>query len=111
MTPHWAEHAARQALENLGWVTLEAGARFRAGELDLVMQEGETLVFVEVRQRRAGVRAAAESITETKRRRVRHAAARWLAANNAVDAQVRFDAVLVEGGVQAPRLRLVRDAF
>lgn len=110
--PHWAEALARRALELRGWTTLAANARVRGGEIDLVMADGDAVVFVEVRQRsRADHGDAAESLVGRKRARVRRAAALWLARHGRVDEPVRFDAVLVDGGRSAPRLRLVRDAF
>jgi putative endonuclease len=110
--PHWAEERARRALERLGWTTLAANARTRGGEIDLVMADGATLVFVEVRQRSRGAHGgAAESLDARKRDRVRRAAAQWLARQGHHDASVRFDAVLVDGGPDSPRVRLVRDAF
>jgi putative endonuclease len=110
--PHWAEALARRALERRGWTTLAANVRMRGGELDLVMADGGVTVFVEVRQRaRADHGSAAESLDDRKRRRVRRAAARWLAEFGQHDGPVRFDAVLVDGDRAAPRLRLVRDAF
>jgi putative endonuclease len=69
-------------------------------------------VFVEVRQRtHADHGSAAESLGARKQARVRRAAALWLARHGRHDQPVRFDAVLVDGGRSAPRLRLVRDAF
>jgi len=108
----WAEALARRALERLGWTTLAANARVRGGELDLVMADGDAVVFVEVRQRASSERGgAAESLDARKRARVRRAAARWLAHHGRHDDPVRFDAVLVDGDRDAPRVRLVRDAF
>jgi putative endonuclease len=109
---HWAEALARAALERRGWTTVAANARVPGGELDLVMQDGASLVFVEVRQRAgAGQGGAAESLVARKRARVRRAAALWLARHGGDDRPVRFDAVLVDGDRLRPRLRLVRDAF
>jgi ribosome silencing factor RsfS/YbeB/iojap len=113
--PHWAEGLARRALERLGWTTLAANARTRSGEIDLVMADGATLVFVEVRQRsRAAHGGAAESLDVRKRLRVRRAAALWLAREGHHEASVRFDAVLVDGGSRDPTRppgarRLLRD--
>jgi len=110
--PHWAEALARRALERRGWVTLATNARVPGGELDLVMQDGDAVVFVEVRQR-ADARhgGAGESLDARKRARVRRAAAVWLARHGGDDRLVRFDAVLVDGQREAPRMRLLRDAF
>ena len=110
--PHWAEALARAALERRGWTTVAANARVPGGELDLVMHDGRALVFVEVRQRRGARQGgAAESLVGRKRARVRRAAALWLARHGGDDRPVRFDAVLVDGDRDAPRVRLVRDAF
>jgi putative endonuclease len=111
-TPHWAEALARRALERLGWTTIAANARTRGGEIDLVMADGDVVVFVEVRQRAGGAHGgAAESLDGRKRARVRRAAAQWLARHGRHDDAVRFDAVLVDGAPDGPRVRLVRDAF
>lgn len=110
--PHWAEELAAAALQRRGYRLLARNARYRVGELDLVMEEAGVLVFVEVRQRsdpRFG--GAAESLGPAKQQRVRRAAALWLAEHRVTEQPVRFDALLVEGERAAPRLRLVRDAF
>lgn len=69
----------------------------KAGELDLVMLDGNTLVFCEVRSRtpsRYG--SAAESITCKKQQRLRRAAAHFLQHHKAFQTHTcRFDAVLV----------------
>lgn len=112
LSPHWAEQLARSALEARGWATLAVNARMRGGEIDLVMDDGSAVVFVEVRQRsRSDHGSAADTLGALKRARVRRAAALWLARHGDVEAPVRFDAVLVDGDRAAPRLRLVRDAF
>ncbi|MEY3021518.1 MAG: hypothetical protein RIS86_716 [Planctomycetota bacterium] len=112
LTPHWAEQLARGALEARGWATLAVNARVPGGEIDLVMNDGNAVVFVEVRQRsRSEHGSAADSLDALKQARVRRAAALWLARHGDVESAVRFDAVLVDGDRTAPRLRLVRGAF
>ena len=84
--PHWAERLARAELEARGLVTLDANVRSRGGELDLVMQDGGAVVFVEVRQRgRSGFGGAAESLDARKQAKVRRAAERWLARHGRAD--------------------------
>jgi putative endonuclease len=77
------------------------------GEIDLVMREGATLVFVEVR-RRASARwgGAAASIGATKRRRIVLAARHYL-LRLAAPPPCRFDVVTVEDG----RIGWLRAAF
>ena len=110
--PHWAERLARAYLEGRGLVTLEANVPSRGGELDLVMRDGQAIVFVEVRQRgHAGFGGAAESLDARKRAKVRRAAERWLARHGRHEDPVRFDAFLVDGDEAAPDVRHVPDAF
>ncbi len=109
---HWAEPRVRRWLEARGWTTLAQNATFRHGEIDLVMREGDTIVFVEVRQRTsAGCGGPGESLVARKQARVRRAAATWLASRALHEASVRFDAALVSGDADAARVTLVRDAF
>ena len=69
----------------------------RFGEIDLVMHDGATLVFVEVRQRdRSRFGAAAASIGNAKRERLRRAISMYLGAL-AHTPPCRVDAVLFDG--------------
>ncbi len=109
---HWSEPRVQRWLERHGWHTLDRNVASRHGELDLVMADGDTIVFVEVRQRTgASHGGAAASLVASKRGRVRRAAAAWLAARGLHEASVRFDAALVCGGPERARVTLVRDAF
>ena len=68
----------------------------RLGEIDLILLEGKTLVFVEVRMRHSrAFGGAAESLTTRKRDRLLAAARHYLAQQRAMPA-CRFDAVLIE---------------
>jgi len=68
------------------------------GEIDLVMRDGSTLVFVEVRQRKSRTHGgAAWSITAAKQRRVVLAARHYLMRLREAPS-CRFDVVCVEGG-------------
>lgn len=94
-----AEALAASFLQGQGLEILARNVRYPGGELDLICRDGAALVFVEVRLRtnpRFG--SAAASITPAKRRRVVHAAQRWLsgAGRPHADCPCRFDAVLLE---------------
>ena len=63
-----AEKAASDYLERAGLRIVARNWHCRYGELDIVARDGGTLVFVEVRQRRAsGFGGAAASIDAAKR--------------------------------------------
>jgi putative endonuclease len=80
----------------------------RLGEIDLILQDGDTLVFVEVRQRGGSAfGGAGESITRRKQDRLIAAARHFLARERSLPA-CRFDAVLVGTG---GRIEWIRDAF
>jgi putative endonuclease len=89
------EQLAREHYERLGFRVLEHNYRCRAGELDLILFGGGTIVFVEVKTRRAGGLDPIESITPAKQRRLRRLAATWLAEKPGRPAarELRFDAV------------------
>jgi len=91
------EAAAENWLKRHGLRTLERNWRCQGGELDRVMLDGETLVFVEVRTRaRHALVAAASSIDAHKRTRWQHAALRYLAAHpEHTHRPMRFDLVAV----------------
>ena len=80
----------------------------RLGEIDLVLQDGATVVFVEVRQRsHRTFGGAAESITARKRGRLIATARHFLAHQGSLP-PCRFDAVLVDG---QGHVEWIRDAF
>lgn len=96
-----AEGRARALLEAAGLAFIAANVRYKVGELDLVMADGETLVFVEVRER-ASLRfgGAAASIDARKRQRLQRAAERYLQQRaGARPPPCRFDVVAFEAGV------------
>lgn len=108
-----AEAAALAMLQAHGLQLLARNAASRGGELDLVMRDGATIVFVEVRYRatrRFGGGAA--SVDAGKRRRLVHAARAFLAGHpQMADAPCRFDVVDADGDPDAPTLTWLRAAF
>jgi len=107
------EIAARDYLVAAGLQALAANARARHGELDLVMRDGDTVVFVEVRYRRnAAFGGGFASVDAGKRRRLVLAARQFLASHrDCRDAPCRFDVVDASGDPAAPKLQWMRDAF
>lgn len=102
-----AEQAAADYLAGRGLRLVARNYRCRGGEIDLVMRDGATLVFVEVRARGGmGFGGAAASITGAKQARIILAAQHYLQRHR-LDAPCRFDAVLVQGG----RLEWLPGAF
>ena len=107
------ETAALGFLQQHGLHLLARNAQARGGELDLVMRDGGTLVFVEVRYRaNCGFGGGAASVDAGKRRKLVHAARVFLARHpQHADAPCRFDVIDASGAPAAPRIDWLRDAF
>lgn len=90
-----AEDAALAHLQAEGLVLLARNARYRFGEIDLVMRDGATLVFVEVRFRRPSrFGDGALSVDAPKRRKIARASQAWLSSHKQYcNASCRFDVV------------------
>jgi putative endonuclease len=92
------EQKALEYLQQQGLVLIEKNYRRPFGEIDLIMREHSTLVFVEVRSRAQGLfGGAAASITPTKQRRLVLAAQSYLQAYTHPPA-CRFDVVAIDAG-------------
>ena len=108
----WAESQAAEFLQRHGLRLLARNFRCRLGELDLVMAEGTTLVFVEVRSRRSNrFGDALESVTASKRRRLLSAARLFLASQDSPATACRFDVVSVTKRNYGPDFLWIKDAF
>jgi len=111
-----AEDAACTHLLEHGCRVLARNVRYREGELDVVAQDGPTLVFVEVRLRsRDTFGGAAGSVDRFKRKRLVRAAQHYLAQHFGNGDQsrramppCRFDVITADGGGVSD---WIRDAF
>ena len=91
------EEYAAQHFERLGYQVLARNHRTRYGELDLVVFDGQTLVFVEVKTRRSHQRDAWESLHQVKQSKVRRMAIAYLSesSDRPFGTRLRFDGVAV----------------
>lgn len=107
------ERAAQRELERAGLRLRAANVRYRFGEIDLVMDDGEVLAFVEVRYRRgAAYGGGASSVDARKRQRLARAAAAYLAAQPALARRpCRFDVVSISGAGETAHFDWIRNAF
>ena len=92
------EAQALAHLQAAGLKLLQQNFLCKGGEIDLVMQDGAALVFVEVRKRAsAQFGGALASITPAKQRRMVHAAQVYLMSVRSMP-PCRFDVVAIQGG-------------
>jgi putative endonuclease len=88
------EDLAAEHFERLGYRVLARNHRTRYGELDLVVCDGSSLVFVEVKTRLDGSGSPWEALHDLKRSQVRRMAIAWLCSVKRRPRQdMRFDAV------------------
>ena len=108
-----AESHACDYLLSRGLSLLTRNFRSRLGEIDLVMDDGESLVFVEVRYRRRDVfGSGAESVDRRKQARITACAQHYLQKHPAASQRpCRFDVVAISGSQETPDIQWIRDAF
>ncbi|MCF6354219.1 MAG: YraN family protein [Candidatus Polarisedimenticolaceae bacterium] len=107
-----AEEQARIYLEQKGLRLEVQNYRCRQGEIDLIMRDGATLVFIEVRYRKnTGFGSPAESVTPAKQRRICAAAAHYLQSNSGSNMpRCRLDMLAIVGREQQ-NIDWIKDAF
>jgi putative endonuclease len=107
------EELAADALRSLGYAILASRYRTRYGEIDIIAQDQETVVFVEVKARRnAQFGTAAESVTDWKQRRIIAMAQDYLNRVNRTETPCRFDVVAIDGlGTSHATVKVIKDAF
>ena len=92
-----AEELALHFLKKKGLKLIEKNFSTRAGEVDLIMQDDDTVVFIEVRYRKnTDFGGAAASVTPKKQLRVIKAALAYQQKNTS-QSSMRFDVVAIEG--------------
>ena len=108
-----AEHQAEQFLEKQGLKLIARNYRSRLGEIDLIMQNNSTLVFVEVRKRtHHKYGGAAASVDFRKQRKLIQTARFWLANNYRYQSHsCRFDVIAIESNGEIPGCIWYKDAF
>ncbi len=94
------EEAVAAWYEARGYDVVVRNWRCRDGELDLVVRDGRTFVFCEVKTRTTDAFGApAEAVTRTKQMRLRRLAAKWLENDAPLrPTDIRFDVASVLGG-------------
>ncbi|MET8148137.1 YraN family protein [Actinoplanes sp. NPDC049668] len=92
----YGERTAERYLRAQGLVVLARNWRRPEGEVDLILRDGDDVVFCEVKTRRGDhFGTPAEAIGPAKVRRLRRLAARWLAETSIRPHEIRFDVVAV----------------
>ncbi len=84
----------------------------RGGEIDLIMKENTTLVFIEVRFRKnARFGSALESVNNQKQARIIHTAQHYIQTISSTAEQYRFDVVAVTPVDSSLQIEWIKNAF
>lgn len=106
------EDLAVTELERRGYAILARRYRTACGEIDIVAEDAETLVFVEVKARAtAEFGTAAEAVTRRKQLRLVRMARDYLARTGVAERPCRFDVVAIDDVETAPVVVIYRHAF
>jgi putative endonuclease len=107
------ENLAVRELTTRGYAILERRYRTEHGEIDIIAEHGDTLVFVEVRARvSAEFGRAAETVDDRKKRKVSAMAAEYLARRRISNRPCRFDVVAIDDAEgPAPEITVYPGAF
>lgn len=105
------EQIAARALHDAGYNIVAADVRMHTGQVDLIAEEGDDLVFVEVKTRRSLSHGLpAEAITATKRRHLISAAQEFLSRAGTPERAWRIDVVSVLMQAAPPQIDIIRHA-
>ena len=103
-----AEKHALAYLEKYGLKLITQNFHSRRGEIDLIMEDENTLVFVEVRYRKsAKYGSAIESVNAQKQKRIIHTAQYYIQQNTGSYSAYRFDVI----GINPNNINWIKDAF
>jgi len=106
--PHPTEAIAAKHLAQKGLMLLEQNYHSRFGEIDLIMRDQNTLVFIEVRQRSSNrLGGALASVDRRKQQKIILTAQHYLSKHPG-DSPCRFDVIALDKDHQ---IQWVKDSF
>jgi putative endonuclease len=107
------EATAERYLRLKGYRIVAKNLRSSLGELDLVAEDGQVLVFIEVKARRTGEYGGAiHAVHRRKRGKLIQLASQYLARHHLSNRTCRFDVVLLQGtDTSVPRIEHIKNAF
>lgn len=108
-----AEYLALLYLQRQGLKLLNKNWRCPLGEIDLIMQQADTLVFIEVRYRKTALWGSAEeSVTTSKQKRITNTAYSFLQQNpRLIKMKCRFDVIALSGNISSSNIKWLTNAF
>ena len=106
-----AETYVTQELKKDGFTILERNYQKLYGEIDIIAQKKDLLVFVEVKVRRTSYVAMQEIITATKQHKIGLVAQEYMVRHKVIDKICRFDVALVQAKQTDMQMTYIPNAF
>lgn len=107
-----AENLALKFLKKKGLKLVERNFNCRYGEIDLILQDQDYLVFVEVRYRKdERFGGALESVDHRKQAKLRRSAEFYLQRHKKTESPCRFDILCLAGDLAKPDFEWFENAF
>ncbi len=109
----WAEQTALEYLLNNKLKLLDRNFRSPFGEIDLIMQDKDIILFIEVRYRSNNYfHTALESINKKKCERIILTSQKYLTDNRSASRlDCRFDVITLSGQQECPMIKWIKNAF
>lgn len=106
------EELASIFLTEKGYTILTTNFRHKKGEIDVIAQQNETIIFVEVKTRKSNhFGYPEESISEQKQMKLQETALAFLQQEELTDYPIRFDVIAITFSKNKPTIFHIEDAF
>jgi putative endonuclease len=105
---------AQRYLTQQGLTLIEKNYHCRQGEVDLIMLDGDTYVFIEVKYRKSMTFGGAISaVPASKQKKIKHCVTFYLhqAGLNEYNTACRLDVIALEGDINQPHINWLKNAF
>lgn len=101
------EVRAEQLLVQKGYEILARNFKISGAEIDLIAQDGQCIVFAEVKVRTRGTASGREAVTPSKQKRICKGALYYMMRKGLMNRQARFDVIEIQG----ERVTHIENAF
>ena len=108
----YGEDLAYKRIKRLGYRKIIRNYRCPLGEVDLIANDGDTLVFIEIKTRRGkSTGYAKEAVDARKQRQLSKVALSYMKSNDCSDPKARFDVIAISIKEDKPEIEVVKNAF
>lgn len=107
-----AEDIASKYLLDMNYKIIERNFKCRCGEIDIIAQDEDYIVFVEVKYRSTIKKGLPrESVNIYKQKRIITVAKYYINLKSLYDTNFRFDVIELLGNINKPEINLIKNAF